>query len=347
METPTKRKGDVPNTPELKKFREDRTEALCTIMRVSDLLLSPTKPTNKNKAKNPSGTKWCEFSTVTTDGCMCRSVTFADNHHAFLKSKEMENVVNNPGKAIKLINVIHDKGGYKMDANSQFGEVVELPKPYKVSFPPVQSIFNVLYHLPIDTNTSIEGVVVKHSITTNPKCQIFTYTVSDGQSNIDLSSYQRISAQTHKSYIFNNVLLEVFQNKRLLKFQITSSLKPSKNKFDAAPAQNDAMVVSFVSIQKEMSKTICSNPNCDDIEVEVDEDGLFECPNCEKVAKLDVETAAPAYNIIVECDNGTQKTLMMTEKVFKSTNVQSKKGLFASKWKISIDGSTIDSIVKD
>ena len=141
-----------------------------------------------------------------------------------------------------------------------------------------------------------------------------------------------------------NVKLEVFQNNRLLRYQITSSIQPSKKKFQAPLSKDPSYVITFVSLQKEnVGDIYCTNPKCDEV-VLIDNTGLFECTTCDTIAKIEVPT--PKYNVTVKLEDNSQKTLTMSEKVFKTTNVASKKELFSCAWEISIDDEMVTKIVK-
>ena len=116
----------------------------------------------------------------------------------------MNDVVDNQNKAIVLkdvpVNVNED--GYKMNANSSFGDIIDFETPYTINYPPKASIFNVLYKHKVDTMVSITGQVMEYKVETTflKKVEVHTYLIAEQNNKIWMSSFLKLQLKVNDTY---------------------------------------------------------------------------------------------------------------------------------------------------
>ena len=138
----------------------------------------------------------------------------------------MQGVVDNPSKAVVIHGVQYtEDGGVKLNAETTFGDIVDLKAPYGVEHPKVATVFDIQFKLPLSTATSVEGQIIEayEEYSCLQKKKVFNYVLADSSNRkIKVVSFFKLPFQLKKSYIISNVTCDIFENERLLKYDVSS-----------------------------------------------------------------------------------------------------------------------------
>ena len=346
-ETPKKKKNEmesgqvkIPDSPsssyETPK-RKKKTDSVmtCSIMNVSNLLQSPPKP-GSSKTKP---TSYITFGITNKDNKkVCRSVSFHASHIDFLQSDEMKSVINNPNAAIDIHNVhIEEGGGIQLNSHSKFGNVVALENPYVLENPKVVSIFDVKFKLSLLTEVSVEGCVVRINEEYSPiqKKKIYKYWIAN-KHEISISSFFPLACEVGQAYVFNSVVLDVYKDDRILKYEVTSNFVKSLNVFQSNVEPVNSKKTFKVNTIKLVEQDE-STPSCTECQKpldDVDDDGYYEC-ECGACGTVEKSNSNKSYTLSTIVDTtGEEMLLQLSEELFKKF-AQSKKDIVTNKWMIT------------
>ena len=321
-------------TPSKKRTYSDTIT--CSIMNVSDVLLSPPKAGSKKKTP----TQYCQFGIVNeSKKKVCRSVSYETSHVDFFRSEDMKKVVDNDKMAIEINGVeIGQDGGIQLNTDSSFGSVVELKKPYNVQYPDLKSIFEIKFKVTLNTEVSVEGKVLtmKEEYSPLQKKKVFVYCVADSTNKMNITSFTRLNVDIEKSYVFRNVVCDTYQNERMLKYQVTSSFVASKKQFKPKVKEEIARKTITVTNlkQNKVEESIHTCSSCQE-PVSIDEDRYYECA-CGSCGTMKESTNDVSYALSASLESGEEMLLQLSHKVFKECAL-SKKDVVTNKWDIQIN----------
>ena len=333
LKTPTKNETDTPR-------KKQKSETICSIVNVSDMILSPSKTPSK------SGTSWFEFGIATPDSTTLRRVgCFSKQWHEFLNSNEVKPIVGNNKKTIVINNILNGDRGLCMGNNSSFGSISDVEEPFKLKAAPKVSVTDCLFKLDIpDNETTTVSVKCKVMKLTNEwvqsrNCTVYKYKLNDGQFDIVMGSFQIIDVEPMCSYDFNNVSLICHNNERQLRYVCTSWYKACKN-------------INVNKVKKETKQAIkikgCKKQkmHCVECSVEIPtkniDDGIYTCDGCEVTALLpDVSYDITALFI----ETQTIKALSLSNELF--TSIGSMKILLTQTFSVICKDSAIIQIEKE
>lgn len=277
-------------------------------------------------------------------------MSFEASHVEFLKSNEMKNVINNPLAAIELKNVsIEDGGGVQLNSHSSFGEIHKLKAPYEVEHPALMKIFDIKFKVPLHTEVTVEAKVIecKEEFSKIKKKKVFNYSIVDTHV-MNLSSFFKLAVEVNKSYSFHSVVVDVYENERLLKFDVTSSFAPSLKVFkQKTPLMNTTKTVRVNTLKENEKEDVSSSCTSCRTPVDTDEDGYYEC-TCGACGTIERSTQDKSFTLSVTVPaTGEEMLVQLSEGIFNQF-VSSKKEVVTNNWDVTYNKLTqeIESLVK-
>ena len=327
-----------------KKRKIDGIDVTCSIVNVSNLMMSPSKPGRSLPVR------YSHFGTITNDSeKIFQSVTFDPRHLDFFNSADIKGIVNNPTKAIHIKNVQrNDNGGFKLTAESQFGDVIDLTEAYTVMHPAISSIFDVIFKMELGTFTSIEGLVTQmdESFSSKQKKKIYTVKVIDNaKRSISVSAFIQVPVKKGIAYTFHNVIVETYNQERILRYDTTSAVAVSNKKFKGKTDSPKQIIK--ISKMKAM-QTSGEEKNCPSCQTEiaVDEEQFFECGNCGTCGEYEEDIQSYFLLTVTHMDSTKKEAQYQLSQKLMDSSVSSNKELIVNKWSVEVRDNEILSLEK-
>ena len=323
-----------------KKLKRETVDVTCSILNLGGIQESPSKGGGKN-------IKYCAFGTVSNKSkTVKRSVSFEPLHYKYLNSTNLKDVVNNEYKAIILKDVIVNDNdeGYKMNANSSFGDIVDLETPFTIQNPPKSSIFDILYKHKIETMVSLTAQVMEYNVETTflKKVVVHTYMIADNNDKIKMSSFLKLDLKVGDTYDLFNVKIEVYDNTRALRYDVTSTYKTSVEVYGITNDEQLHKVIKPTSMKLNDIKAINKCSFCSE-DVVVDKDNYYDCI-CGNSGT--VRNAPKKIYDIVAIDNEETMLHLSIHEEFFNKVVDSKKAFITNTWKVTLNENIIETLEK-
>ena len=341
-----KKKDDAPTwrTPSKQKrnTREETTPSkkpkigkmICSVFNVSDVIRSPSA------FKDNAYYDWFEFGVTTEkDNKVQRVGCYAPDYRDFLLSEE--DLVNNPMKGVEVSGLLVDEDGYTLNSNAQFGNVVELEKPFKVNHCPINSLKDSKYRLAIGDFTSIKVMVVDYSKKTNTKSTVHTYVIQQQNIVMELSAFSKLNLEINLSYTFHDIELCEYKHSKFFRYHSFSLFE--KAEVDVVvdkPGESSKQTSSRVkirSMKKKVVETKCVECNTV-ITPNLIVDGLYDCPNEETcgVSGFVDEEEDGGFDLTVLNEEGNVVNVMLSKPLFALIG-GNKRELLTKKYDITIN----------
>ena len=138
IKTPSKTSKPRDDELECTPKKTPKTETVCSIVNVSDIILSPSKTPGRDD------TNWFEFGISTPNSTRLQRVgCFSKQWHEFLNSEAVRPIINNPHKTIVINNIVNGDKGLSMGNKSSFGRIADIKIPFSFE----RKLLTEPYHL--------------------------------------------------------------------------------------------------------------------------------------------------------------------------------------------------------